>query len=149
MCLGQLACAQKVMFKPVGLADRLHLLSRLPRNAYSLTNRMRLFPTHLAIHRSSYTTIFEHEAHLESIADNLHGCAKTGKTIHRTHCLTNYHQQTHTLENKKPSPFWRKTDHNRKAIARIKQSVKYRLTLESKREIPVNEGIHQQITDAL
>ena len=103
MCLGQLACAQKVMFKPVGLADRLHLLSRLPRNAYSLTNRMRLFPTHLAIHRSSHTAIFEQEAHLESIA-HLHGCAKTGKTIHRIHCIASYHQQTHTLENKKPSP---------------------------------------------
>ena len=38
---------------------------------------------------------------------------------------------------------------HRKAIARIKQSVKYRLTLGSKREIPVNEGILQQITDAL
>ena len=35
----------------------------------------------------------------------------------------------------------RKQNTHRKAIARIKQSVKYRLTLESKREIPVNEGI--------
>jgi len=32
---------------------------------------------------------------------------------------------------------------HRKAIARIKQSVKNRLTLESKREMPVNEGILQ------
>ena len=75
---------------------------------------MRLFPTHLTIHRSSYATNFQHETPLDSTTHNLHGCTKTGKTIYRTHCLTNYHRQTHTLEKKKPSPISRKTDHSPK-----------------------------------
>jgi len=75
---------------------------------------MWLFPTHLAIHRSSHTTNFQHETPLDSTTHNLHGCTKTGKTIHGTHCPTYYHRQTHTLENKKPNPLWWKTDHSPK-----------------------------------
>jgi len=109
-----LPALRKFCLNPLGFAGRLHLLSCLPRNANSLINRMRLFPTHLAIHRSSHTTNFQHETPLDSTIHNLHGCTKTGKIIHGTHCVTNYHRQTHTLENKKPSPLWRKTDHSPK-----------------------------------
>ena len=104
---------------------------------------MRLFPTHLAIHRSSHTTNFQHETPLDSTTQISMDVPKQEKPC-TEHIVLLITIGKHTLVR-----YEGKQITHRKAIARIKQSVKYRLTLESKREIPVNEGILQQITDAL